>query len=65
VNIALYGLLIACRLPQRVCVQVAVVKAAGRPEQAVWRSTLQAAEAEIDEPDLSPCVVIIGRVSSI
>ncbi|KAG2485056.1 hypothetical protein HYH03_016154 [Edaphochlamys debaryana] len=43
---------------------VAVVRSAGLPEQRVWRSSLQAVEADTaNAGPLSPCIVIIGRVA--
>jgi siroheme synthase len=46
-------------------VQVTLVKAAGRPEQQIWKSTLAQASDEIQQRDLSPCVLVIGNVCGI
>lgn len=45
--------------------QVALVKAAGRPEQQVWKTTLAKASEVVQQQDLSPCVLVIGDVCSI
>lgn len=43
--------------------QVAVVRAAGQPEQKIWKATVSTiAEQTEGAGPLSPCVLIIGSV---
>ena len=44
-----------------VAVQVAVVRNAGTPESKRWIATLGDVEAALQNEDLSPCIIIIGR----
>ena len=44
---------------------VAVVRAAGTPEQRVWRSSLGSVAADTAGEALSPCVVVVGAVAGL
>ena len=41
------------------------MKAAGRPEQEIWKSTLGKLHDVVVDQDLSPAVLVIGNVSRI
>ena len=41
---------------------VAVIRSAGLPQQRVWHSTLADITLATSGEDLSPCVVVIGKV---
>ena len=52
--------------PAHWCAQVAIIRAAGTPEQRVWHSSLGGVlDATAGAGALSPCVVIIGRVAAL
>ncbi len=44
---------------------VAVIRAAGLPEQRTWQSTLSRVVQETAGEDLSPCIVIVGAVAGL
>ncbi|KAI8477453.1 MAG: tetrapyrrole methylase [Monoraphidium minutum] len=43
---------------------VAIIKAAGTPEQRVWRTRLDAAAADTADEELSPCIIVVGDVAA-
>jgi hypothetical protein len=45
--------------------QVAVVRAAGAPDQRVWRSSLGRVAADTAGEKLSPCIVVVGPVAGL
>jgi siroheme synthase len=45
--------------------QVALVKAAGRPDQKVWKTTLAEASEVVQEHNLSPSVLVVGDVCAL
>jgi siroheme synthase len=40
-----------------------VIRAAGTPEQRVWRSSLSRVAADTAGEKLSPCVIVVGQVA--
>ena len=46
-----------------VCMQVAVIKSAGTDEQKVWMSSIENVGDDLQAEQLSPCIVVVGKVT--